>query len=104
MIYWDGARTYKSKGDTTLDSHEYDAILRSLAATMAKQDVINDDMRAFMAQQTVMNATMQAFMLRVESTMGRVETTLAGVDTTLQAATRVLESLLPRQANGHTTP
>jgi hypothetical protein len=57
-----------------------------------------------MAQQTVMNATMQAFMLRVETTMNRVETTLGNVDTTLQAATRVLESLLPRQTNGHTTP
>ena len=69
-----------------MEPHEYDAIIRHLAATIAKQDVINEDIRAcvleqreFNRQQVEINQQQREFNADVKMTLARIETLLARV-------------------------
>jgi hypothetical protein len=69
-----------------MEPHEYDAIIRHLAATIAQQDVINDDIRAcvqaqweFNRQQVESNQQQREFHADVKTTLARIETLLARV-------------------------
>ena len=67
-----------------MEPQEYDAIIRHLAATIAKQDAINDDIRAcvqeqreFNRQQVEINQQQREFNADVKTTLARIETLLA---------------------------
>jgi len=67
-----------------VEPHKVDTIIRHLAATLAKQDVINDDLRtciqepqAFNRQQGAINERLTAAIERLDVTQARIETLLA---------------------------
>jgi hypothetical protein len=66
-----------------VEPQEYDAIIRQLAAAIAKQDAIHEDLRAcigeqrdFNARQLVINRTIETTLARLEFIQGRIETLL----------------------------
>jgi predicted transcriptional regulator len=69
-----------------MEPPEYDAIIRHLAVTIAKQEAINDDIRAcvqeqreFNRQQVESNQQQLEFNADVKTTLARIETLLARV-------------------------
>ena len=60
-----------------MEPHEVDAILRSLAATMAHQRSINDDFRAFARQQLAINDQLKAVQAQQAVTLARIEVLIA---------------------------
>ena len=67
-----------------MDRDEYGAILRSLAASLAKQDIINDDLRECNRQQReanqrqeITNEGLTTAIERLDTTQARIETLLA---------------------------
>ena len=67
-----------------MEPHEYEALIRHLAATIAKQDVINEDIRTcvqeqreFNRQQVAINQQQREFNAGVKTTLARIETLLA---------------------------
>ena len=44
-----------------MEPQEYDSIIRHLAAAIAKQDTINDDLRACIREQRAMNERVEGF-------------------------------------------
>jgi hypothetical protein len=55
-----------------MEPHEVDAIIRHLAATIAKQDVINADLRTCIQQQQEFNADVRTTLARIETLLARV--------------------------------
>jgi hypothetical protein len=60
-----------------VDLEEYDTIIRHLAAAIAKQDTINDDLRTCIQEQRAFNAQQVAINQDVRTTLARIETLLA---------------------------
>ena len=67
-----------------MEPHEVDMLIRHLAASLAKQDGINDDLRtciqeqqAFNRQQGAINERLTAAIERLDVTQARIETLLA---------------------------
>jgi len=67
-----------------VEPHEVDTIIRHLAATLRKQDGINDDLRTcileqreFNRQQGAINERLTAAIERLDITQARIETLLA---------------------------
>ena len=60
-----------------MEPHEYDAIIRHLAATIAKQDAINDDIRACVQEQREFNRQQVEINADVRTTLARIETLIA---------------------------
>jgi len=55
-----------------VEPHEVDLIIRHLAATMAKQDSINDDLRTCIQEQRVFNADVRTTLARIETLLARM--------------------------------
>ena len=55
-----------------MEPHEVDLIIRHLAATMAKQDGINDDLRTCIQEQRVFNADVRTTLARIETLLARM--------------------------------
>jgi len=60
-----------------VEPQEVDAIIRHLAAAIAKQDTINEDLRACVQEQREFNARQLEINQDVKTTLARVETLLA---------------------------
>lgn len=60
-----------------MEPHEVDTIIRHLAAAIAKQDTINDDLRTCIQEQRAFNAQQVAINQDVRTTLARLETLLA---------------------------
>jgi hypothetical protein len=55
-----------------VEPHEVDTIIRHLAAAIAKQDVINDDLRTCIQEQRVFNADVRTTLARIETLLARM--------------------------------
>ena len=70
-----------------MEPQEYDTIIRHLAAAIAKQDAINEDLRACVLEQREFNRQQLEINADVRTTLARIETLLA--------------RMLPSGENGH---
>jgi hypothetical protein len=66
-----------------MDRNEYDEIIRSLARSAAKQDIINDDLRDFARQQREANQRQEITNERLTMAIERLDTTQARIETLL---------------------
>jgi len=71
-----------------MEPQDVETILRSLAATMAKQDLINDDLRTSIDEQRAMNARVEAFMQRQDGINERLTAAIERLDTLMVRALR----------------
>ena len=55
-----------------MEPHEVDTIIRHLAAAIAKEDVINDDLRTCIQEQRVFNADVRTTLARIETLLARM--------------------------------
>jgi len=55
-----------------VEPHEVDTIIRHLAAAIAKEDVINDDLRTCIQEQRVFNADVRTTLARIETLLARM--------------------------------
>jgi hypothetical protein len=76
-----------------VEPQEVDAIIRHLAAAIAKQDTINEDLRACIQEQREMNLQQRDFNARQLEINARLDTTLARIET-------LLARMLPQGENG----
>jgi hypothetical protein len=60
-----------------VEPQEYDTIIRHLAAAVAKQDAINEDLRACIQEQREFNRQQVEINTDVKTTLARIETLLA---------------------------
>jgi hypothetical protein len=76
-----------------VEPQEVDSIIRHLAAAIAKQDTINDDLRACIREQRAMNERVEGFIQQQVENNADVKTTLARVET-------LLSRMLQQSENG----
>ncbi len=76
-----------------MEPHEVDLIIRHLAATLAKQDVVNDDLRTCLQEQQAFNRQQGAINERLTSAIERLDVTQARIET-------LLSRIIPTGANG----
>jgi len=55
-----------------MEPHEVDTIIRHLAAAIAKQDGINEDLRTCIQQQRDFNADVRTTLARIETLLARM--------------------------------